>query len=291
MKKQDKQKAIAIKNLTYCRLKADLAAVEMEIAGNQPVVSEAEKNFFKNVWNILKTGVKNELRKTTLEDLKKQFATAEAELARFESEHNAKELALLRDLASLKAFLAKKLFKKDEYGLDKLQFSLALLLDDRYAYQRPEHSLCILSDLLFNDGGYMQELYNALCHNYKYIRNDWSITVNDLLSRMPSFGNVSVQSWINKSKQRKFNARVEKLTADQAATLFAMKLTVVEKAKGILPKEEWEKLTDDTLKFIQDVRADAECEKVFTEQDDGVFEEIFSLCSLAVNRLAKVAKE
>jgi hypothetical protein len=58
-----------------------------------------------------------------------------------------------------------------------------------------------------------------------------------------------------------------------------------------LPKEEWEKLTDDTLKLIQDVRADAECEKVFTEQDDGVFEEIFSLCSLAVNRLAKIAKE
>ena len=34
----------------------------------------------------------------------------------------------------------------------------------------------------------------------------------------------------------------------------------------------------------------AECEKVFTEQEDGVFEKIFSLCARAVNRLAEIVK-
>jgi hypothetical protein len=174
--------------------------------------------------------------------------------------------------------------------MDKLRFALSLLMDKRYTYYRPEHSLCIISDLLFGDGEYMQELYSSLCNNFKYICNEWTISIDDLLSLIPSFGNVSVQTWINKSKQRKFTSRVEKLTADQAATLFAMKLTIVEKSKILLPKEEWETLIDDTLKFIQDVRADAECEKVFTEQEDGVFEKIFSLCARAVNRLAEIAK-
>ena len=36
--------------------------------------------------------------------------------------------------------------------------------------------------------------------------------------------------------------------------------------------------------------ADAEYKKVFTNQDDGVSEEVFALCSLAVNRLAELVK-
>ncbi len=267
--KQEKMKEFAVTNLTYCRLKASLAAVEMEIAGNQPIVSEAEENFFKNAWNRFRVGVKNEIRKKTLEDLTKELASAEAELVRFEGAHTAKELSLSSDLTAFKSFLINKLFKKDASGMDKLRFALSLLMDKRYTYYRPEHSLC---------------------NNFKYICNEWTISIDDLLSLIPSFGNVSVQTWINKSKQRKFTSRVEKLTADQAATLFAMKLTIVEKSKSLLPKEEWETLIDDTLKFIQDFRADAECEKVFTEQEDGVFEKIFSLCARAVNRLAEIAK-
>ena len=56
--KQEKLKSLAIANLTYCRLKASLAAVEMEIAGNQPIANEVEENFFKNAWNRFKVGVK-----------------------------------------------------------------------------------------------------------------------------------------------------------------------------------------------------------------------------------------
>ena len=40
--KQEKMKEFAVTNLTYCRLKADLAAVELEIAGNSPVAETEE---------------------------------------------------------------------------------------------------------------------------------------------------------------------------------------------------------------------------------------------------------
>ena len=119
MNKQENLKNIAIANLTYCRLKADLAAVEMEIAGNQPIANEAEGNFFLATLKRLGIGVKNELRKTTLEDLEKDKALVQAELTRFEEEHPKKELSLANDPAALKAFLKKKLLKKDAYGLEK----------------------------------------------------------------------------------------------------------------------------------------------------------------------------
>ena len=92
MKKQELWKNIAIANLTYCRLKADLAAVEMEIAGNQPIANEAEGNFFLATLKRLGIGLKNELRKTALDDLEKDKALAHAELTRFEEEHAKKEL-------------------------------------------------------------------------------------------------------------------------------------------------------------------------------------------------------
>ena len=290
MNKQENLKNIAIANLTYCRLKADLAAVEMEIAGNQPIANEAEGNFFLATLKRLGIGVKNELRKTTLEDLEKDKALVQAELTRFEEEHPKKELSLANDPAALKAFLKKKLFKKDAYGLEKLQFALSMIIDNRYAYQRPEQSLCIISDLIFEDGGYMQGLYDSLCQNFKYIRMDLSISLHELFSLAPALGNVSLQSWINKSKQKRFTTRIGKLTADQIGAMLAAKLTVVEKAKTLLPKTEWETLADQTLSWIQDFRADAEYRQVFTEDDGSVLQAARSLCKQAINRLEEIVK-
>ena len=64
----------------------------------------------------------------------------------------------------------------------------------------------------------------------------------------------------------------------------------MEKAKVLLSYEDWENMIDETLQFVGDVRADAEYRKVFTGQDVGVSDEVFSLCSAAVNRLAELVK-
>lgn len=290
MKKQDKIKNLCIANLTYCRLKADLAAVELEIAGNSPVTETAESNVFKKIWNKAKTALDNEIRKKTTEELEKEKAAALKELARFESQYSAKELQLAKDSVKLKKFIDKALLKKDKNGLNRVQFALSLILDTRYTYQRPMQSIQIVSDLLFDDATYMQGLYELLSKNIKYLRNDVIPTVDELFSLVPSLGNVSLQSFINRQKQRDFKASIEKLSANQVGTILAVKLTLVEKAKTLLSYEDWENLIDETLQFIGDIRADAEYRKVFTGQDDGVSDEVFSLCSSAVNRLAEIAK-
>lgn len=290
MKKQDKIKNLCIANLTYCRLKADLAAVELEIAGNSPVTETAESNFFKKIWNKAKTALDNEIRKKTTEELEKEKAAALKELARFESQYSAKELQLAKDSVKLKKFIDKTLFKKDKNGLNRVQFALSLILDTRYTYQRPMESIQIVSDILFDDATYMQGLYELLSKNFKYLRNDVIPTMDELFSLVPSLGNVSLQSFINRKKQRDFKASIEKLSANQVGTILAVKLTLVEKAKTLLSYEDWENLIDETLQFIGDIRADAEYRKVFTGQDDGVSDEVFSLCSSAVNRLAELVK-
>ena len=290
MKKQDKIKALCIANLTYCRLKADLAAVELEIAGNSPVAETEESNFLKKILNKAKTALDNEIRKKTTEELQKDREAALRELTRFENQHSAKELQLAKDSVQLKKFVEKALFKKDKSGLSKVQFALSLILDNTYTYQRPAQSMQIVSDILFDDAAYMQGLYDLLCKNFKYLHNDVMPTVDELFSLAPSLGNVSLQSFINRSKQRNFKSSLEKLSADQVGTIFAVKLTLAEKAKTLLSYENWENLLDETLQFIGDIRADAEYKKVFTGQDDGVSDEVFALCSLAVNRLAELVK-
>ena len=290
MKKQDKIKNLCIANLTYCRLKADLAAVELEIAGNSPVAETEESNFLKKIWNKAKTALDNEIRKKTTEELQKDKEAALRELARFESQHTEKELQLAKDSIQLKKFVEKVLFKKEKNGLNKVQFAISLLLDNNYTYQRPAQSMQIVSDILFDDATYMQGLYELLCKNFKYLHNDTLPTVDELFSLAPSWGNVSLQSFINRSKQRNFKNSLEKLSADQVGTILAVKLTLAEKAKTLLSYEDWEIYVDETLQFIGDIRADAEYKKVFTNQDDGVSEEVFALCSLAVNRLAELVK-
>ena len=290
MKKQEKIRKLCIANLTYCRLTADLAAVEMEIAGNSPVAETEASNFLRKIWNKAKTALDNEIRKKTTEELQKDRDAALRELARFESQHTEKELQFAKDSAQLKKLVEKALFKKDKNGLSKVQFALSLILDDTYTYQRPAQSMQIVSDILFDDATYMQGLYELLCKNFKYLHNDTIPTVDELFSLIPSLGNVSLQSFINRSKQRNFKTSLEKLSADQVGTLLAIKLTLAEKAKALLAYEAWEIFVDETLQFIGDIRADAEYRKVFTAQDEGVSDEVFSLCSLAVNRLAELVK-
>lgn len=290
MRKEDKMKRLCAASLTYFRLKADLAAIELELADNAPLLQTTEGNFLKKIWKKATTGIHNELRKKTTETLEKERAVVERELAKFESQHTEKTLLYSNNPEALKAFINKSLFRKDKDGLKRLRFAISLILDDRYSYQRPILSLQPLSDILFDDAIYMQSLYDTLDENFKYVRRDFSLSLDELISFIPSLGNVSLQCLINRSQQREFTKNLGKLSADQVGTLLAIKLTIAEKAKPLLTDEAWKELIDETLQFIGDIRADEEYKKVFTEQDALVSDEVFSLCSLSVNRLAELVK-
>ena len=290
MKRQEKIKNTIIANLTYYRLKTDLAAVDAELAENLPLASTSDLGFLRNLISKAQTMLTNELRKKTTDELKKDKAAAEYEIARFSEKHNVKKLKLSDNPATLKKLINKKLFKNDTYGLNKIQFALSLVLDDSYTYQRPSQSLLAVSDILFDDSLYIQNLYDTLCKNFKYLHNDVIPSIDELLSLLPTLGNNSLQSLINRHRQRKFKADVEKFSHNQIRAMLTVKLTLIEKAKGLLSREAWENYMDEVLHFISDVRADAEYKMVFGIDSKDVSENICSLCSLAINRLIALAK-
>ncbi len=288
MREQTKIKKIIADNLTYCRLRADIAAIELEIAENTPLPQTDEGSFFKKAFHKAKVSVHNGLRKLTVDELEKEAFAAKAELKRFESEHTQKQLALAKSPEKLGAFIHKKAFKKDKYGLNKNTLALAIIMDDRYAYQRPEQSLQIVSDILFNDPAYMQGLYDALCENFKRVQGDVLPSVDELFFPIPSLGSTGLKSLLNRVKKKRFKASLEKLSTSQVGALFAAKLTTIQKAKAVMPTDEWDDLADDTLKLIQNVRADAEYKFVFDVVDGGVADGICALCVHAVERLAEL---
>ena len=288
MREQRTIKKMLIDNLTYCRLRADLAAIETEIAENKPLPQTEEGSFWRKLYNKTRVTVHNGLRKLTVDELEKEAFAARAELKRFEDEHTHKQFSLAKSPEKLSEFIHKKAFKKDKYGLNKTSLALALIMDDRYIFQRPEPSLQVVSEMLFGEPSYMQGLYEALCENFKRVQGDVLPSVDGLISLIPSLGSAGLKSLLNRGKKRCFKASLEKLSTSQTGALFAAKLTVLQKAKAVMPTDAWEDLTDDTLKVIQNVRADAEYKFVFDVVDGGVADEICALCVHTVERLAEL---
>lgn len=288
MRKQNAIKKIIVDNLTYCRLRADLAAIEAEIAENTPLPQTETSNFFKQIFLKTRTAFHNGLRKLTVDELEKEAFAAKTELQRFESEHTKKQLSLAENPEKLKSFINKNAFKKDKYATDRTRLALAIIMDDRWAYERPEQSLQVVSDILFNDPAYMQGLYDELCENFKSVRGDILPSMDGLISLIPSLGSAGLKSLLNRGKKRRFNANLERLSTSQVGALFAAKLTSLQEAKRVMPAKTWADMTDDTLCAIQNVRADAEYKFVFDQIDGSVADEICALCGRAVERLAQL---
>ena len=287
MRENNKLKQMIIDSLTYCRLHADLAAIEAEMEENKPLPKTEESSLLKKLYNKTIIPVHNGIRKLTVDELEKEGYAAKAECKRFEEGHTEKELSLFKDLDKVKALIQKKLLRKDDDLAKKTSLAFAIIMDDQYVYQRPEQSLQAVSSILFDDPAYMQTLYDSLCENFKRVQGDLLPAV-DVLSSFPTLGNAGLRALLNRGKKKRFQANLEKLSTSQVGALFAAKLTALQQAKAAIPADAWEDLADDILKYIQNVRADAEYKFVFDIIDGGVADQICALCVHAVERLAEI---
>lgn len=303
-RKTEKAKNLVVTNLTYCRLKAELAIIEEEIAGNQPLPLNEEQNVFKKALNAIATEVENERRRKAVQELTAEKKTALEALALFEREHGGKELALSQDLEKLKAFMQKELFKRDAYGLAKMQFALMLALDEPYAYQRPEESLQIVSLLLFDDPKRMNVLYTCFRANFKSIqqtpRDDLQAELllgMSALSVVPfslplsilSMGATGVLAvWQHTRNQKRLKAALDSLSTDEIHTFLAIKLTLIQQSKGVMPEEKWKELIDDFLKYVNNFRSDSEYEWLVEQLDAPLCKEKIEVSDLCIARLAKI---
>lgn len=285
MRKNKKQKALynVVNNLTYCRLKADLWAVESELAESQPLVASTEAEGIKKYFNRLLIEVKNQLRRQTVQDLSVEKEQALTVLNEFERVHGAKELSLSQDPDALKTYINKTIFKKDKYGLEKCQFALAFMIEGNRVYICPEESLAVVSEIVFDDPTFMGLLYEDFERNY-----------NSLLGRTvieeigcALFGTRLVKAFFNFARSQRY-LDGETLSLGEVHTVLAIKLTLLQAMKGTLPEDELKDMTDELLQDIGNLRADAEYQWLVERSAADVCKEKISRYDQAIARIGEI---
>ena len=299
-KRMAKAKSIVVKNLTYIRLKNDLAVIENEMNNNQPVEKENGGNVITKFFNGIVTELSNTARRKSVVDLSVEKKMALDNLTAFERENNVKELELASDVEKLKKYMNKELFKKDAYGIQKIQFALSLMLDNSREYVRKEESLQAISAILFNDEGYMNILFKLFEQNYYGIQKKavdelqtgmllgvgvWSLVVGSWLP--VGIGGIAtiINHLIHRSEMKK---KFQSLSKDELQAFLAMKLTVIEATRKNMPESARKDLIDDLLKYVSNLRGDAEYEWLIEKLDAPANKEKIELCNLTVDRLSRV---
>ncbi len=301
-KRAQKARVAIMKNLTYIRLKTDVAVIEQEMEDNQPVQKENGKNIFQRVISSITTEVANNIRRQATQDLSGEKKIALENLQNFEKAIDLKELALSSDLNKFKAYVKKELFPKDKYNLQKNQFALSLILTDKNAYLRADDSLRVISDILFDDETYMQELYAKFSDNFfkiQKIDNPEKKLIIPVFS-LSSFlfgpfdalfhsGIMGIASLIRYSKNKKImKEELSNLKPSELQAGLALKLTQIEVSRSIMPKTDWKNLIDDLLRYVSNFRSDAEYEWLIENLDANANMEKIEVLNLTIKRLSRI---
>lgn len=299
-KRLAKAKKIVVNNLTYLRLKTDLEAVENEMNENQPIEKEQCGGLITKIINGIATELGNNVRRKTSVDLSVEKKIARDNLAIFEASVNSKELELSGDLAKFRKYIDKELFKKDTYGIKRIQFALSFMLDDSFEYLRKEESLRLVSNLLFDDEGYMNILYMLFEQNYYGIQKKATSELdNGVLLGMGVWSFV-VGSWLpigiggiarlitNVIHRKEMKEKFQNLSKDELQAFLAMKLTVIEATRKNMKADARKELVDDLLKYVSNLRGDAEYEWLIEKVDAPSNKEKIEICNLTIDRISRV---
>lgn len=291
--RREGQKQLVMTNLTYMRLLSDVAALDAALERNRPLEQAETGNFFAWLLGAVKTEAANVRRQMVSEDLSAKKGIADEALAEFERSTPKKQLDLAKDPERLKAYINKKLFKKDVSGAERIRFALTFMAAPGYQYQLPKESLAPISQMLFDDAARMGELYGLLQENYiavckHSLADDLAVCreikqVFAFLSAMPCY----VLELVTPGVKLRSCTR-ETLTAlslEEEKTYLAMQLTLVQALKPSLDGEELSLLVDAVLKRIGDLRADAEYEWIVERRDERSSRERIDGYDRAVERL------
>ena len=298
-KKEMKIKNKVVKNLNYLYYKGIVDAIERDMQSSEPVHIENERNaitrFFAGIINEFANNVR---RKNTLE-LSAEKANALEVLTSFEKSVSEKELDLAKDIDKFKTFLNKKAFKKDKYNLKRNSFALSYVMNVAKENDRIE-GLEAVSGVLFDDAGYMTDLFRKFEKNFYGIQKP---TVGELEAGLiGGLGVWSLSSWsiipiaiggiatlvsgiVNRLEMKKAFAT---LSTDELHAYIAMKLTLIEEAREVMPEEEWKNLVDDMLKYVSNLRGDAEYNWLIEKVDGKRNKELIELCNLTIEQISKI---
>ena len=291
MKRQKKnkwEKRVAI-NLAHYRLQGDVYALSAEIDENKPLENSVkEEGIFERFFGMLATGVRNEVRKNVTVGLKEELEKATGALQAFEERHK-KLLKYGADEVKFKKVIAKKLFKKDKYGLQKIRYALAFIVKDENEYCRADESLQVVSELLFDDPTTMPKMQEAFLENYRYLIAEkrgieietliptWAREMFGLLAAFSGFG-----------EKRRDDEDESAGTENHFAAALAFELTTLWAGLKGLPEEKQKEELDEFLKRLGNYRADAEYRWLIEGSGRETSAAQLTVCNRTIARLSEI---
>ena len=298
-KKEMKIKNKVVKNLNYLYYKGIVDAIEKDMENSEPVQIENDRNVITRFLSSIVTEIANNVRRKNTLELSTEKAQAIEVLNSFEKSVDEKELDLAKDLEAFKKYLNKKMFKKDKYNLKRKAFALSYVMNVAKENDRIE-GLEAVSSVLFDDAGYMADLFKKFEKNFYGIQKPavgelqagligglgiWSLSVFSIIP--VAIGGVAtlVSHVANRIEMKK---AFKTLSTDELHAYIAMKLTLIEESREVMSEEEWKSLADEFLKYISNLRGDAEYNWLIEKVDGQRNKELIELCNLTIAQLSKI---
>ena len=299
-RKRERIKRHIIDNLTLCRLRGDKLDIEASMRDYAPKEASAEGGAFKRFVN----GILNDLGNAARSYISKDFAAerdlADKALSEFIAEHKGCDFSISENPEEFRKYIDKKLFSRDREGLGKVSFALMFAIDERNRqYQRPEESLEVVSEILFDDHKALGRLYRAYKSNYMAIRSSWPDEFESGLGLGAGIGGAIATSLLPVTvtgliafvgyilNKRAANEAFKTMAPSDINATFAFSLTVIECALGISDSARKE-LIDELLERVDNVRADAEYGMYVEMRDIEENKKRIALCDAAIERLGFV---
>lgn len=304
--RKEKLQEFVLNALTYCRLQGDVYAVEAEIAEKSAAPTEPpveEKNSLKKLWGSLTKELKKDTRREETRDLTAERQQAVSALAAYQASCSKKETALAENPEKLKKILNKKLFKKDGYGLKRMQFALAAVVSDGNSYRRPEESLEVASEILFDDPkkwGELYRKYRANCAKLQAPDEEFAkeeleanmiagLGIFSLLTLSPlGLGVAGVTAAAHAYRRHERQGQVRALTVSEQTAFLAMKLTLLEEGRAVMNEAAFKVAVDEFLQRLSGLRADAEYGWLVEKMDAPACIEKIQTYDLCIERLAEL---
>ena len=285
-------------NLTLCRLKGDLFAVEANVRETPYKATPSDdgsrvKKFINGILNEITNATKSF---TAEKESNYDKDRAQNAIKSFRLAYDPKDLAISEKPEEFKKYMDKHLFKKDTDGIGRIYFALVFAIDERnHEYQCPEESLEVVSEMIFDDAKRLGKLYSIYKNNYVKLQSTFptdlesgiGASISSVLNKLPASmaGMLSrVGMAIN---QKATNKALSNMSANETNSLLAFRLTLIEVTKD-LGEQRRKELINDMLEYIGNIRSDAEYRWYVEKDNIPDCRDKIESCDLALARLGKI---
>ncbi|MBE7081216.1 MAG: hypothetical protein E7372_01485 [Clostridiales bacterium] len=303
--------------LYYYRLKKDLEFTEEKIEENKLIEIKEDQNVLVKFWN---KNVENFIRGDELKKHNADKESIEKRISDFVNSHEGFDYEEYSNEDKLLEYVDEQV-KADKSSLLRINLGLLAVLESN-DFVNKEKTKEQVSKILFNSKGRIKELEKSLEKNYLKICGKTSfdeigkkvllgigfatafatlgtgllagsaffevLNASFIYSIMVVGASAIVYKLIDIDDKENIKKEFRKMSADDAGAMFALKATLIEEAKKIMDKNEFDEFLDSSLRCASDLRSDTEFMLLIEQKEVDSSKKKIKIFNNWTNRLASI---